>query len=92
MKLRVWTEVSLQPDALARLKDRTDVVEHGTLETLQGCDVAILGVLYGAGLHRAEAAALDLGDLDAESGSLRWRRSKIGWRCAVTHQDRCSGR
>ncbi len=43
MTPRVWTEVSLQPEALARLKEQADVVEHGTLETLVGADVAIIG-------------------------------------------------
>lgn len=34
-------------------------------------DAAILAVLYGAGLRRAEAAALDLGHVDREAGSIR---------------------
>ena len=34
-------------------------------------DAAVLGVLYGAGVRRAEAAALDLSDFDREAGALR---------------------
>jgi len=34
-------------------------------------DGAILAVLYGAGVRRAEAAALDLEDVDREAGALR---------------------
>src|SRR5690349_14560359 len=43
MKPRVWTEVSLQADALALLRANTDVIERGTLENLPGADVAIIG-------------------------------------------------
>ncbi len=39
-------------------------------------DAAIIAVLYGSGLRRAEAAALDVADYAADSGSLRIRAGK----------------
>jgi integrase/recombinase XerD len=44
--------------------------------------VAVLGVLYGAGLRRSEVVRLNLCDWDAESGTLRVYRKK-------TKEERC---
>jgi integrase len=45
--------------------------------TLRGArDAALLALLYGSGLRRAEAASLDVGDYDPESGAITVRAGK----------------
>jgi D-3-phosphoglycerate dehydrogenase len=43
MKPKVWTEVHLHPEALARLQAAADVITNGTLENLAGAEAAIIG-------------------------------------------------
>jgi D-3-phosphoglycerate dehydrogenase / 2-oxoglutarate reductase len=43
MQPKVWTEVRLEPEALARLQAHADVIAGGTLNTLAGADAAIIG-------------------------------------------------
>ncbi|MEN9936171.1 MAG: hypothetical protein RLZZ387_2750 [Chloroflexota bacterium] len=40
---KVWTEVELHPEALARLQAVADVVTRGTLENLPGAEAAVIG-------------------------------------------------
>lgn len=44
-------------------------------------DAALLAILYGGGLRRAEACALSVGDFDADAGALEVKRGKgAKWR------------
>jgi D-3-phosphoglycerate dehydrogenase len=43
MRPKVWTEIDLHPEALARLQAATDVITGGTLDNLVGVDAAIIG-------------------------------------------------
>ncbi len=43
IKPKVWTEVSLHPEALARLQARAEVVVSAGLDNLLGADAAIIG-------------------------------------------------
>lgn len=45
MKPKVWTEVTLHPEALARLQAYAEVIP-GTLETVEGAEAAIIGRSY----------------------------------------------
>lgn len=55
MKPKVWTEVPLHPDALARLKEAADVAEGGNRGHLPGAIAAVIGasVVDGAFLDEA---------------------------------------
>src|SRR5262245_35043651 len=46
MQPRVWTEVDLHPEALARLQDHAEVITRGKPDNLAGADVAIMGRSY----------------------------------------------
>src|SRR5262245_5456259 len=43
MRPKVWTDVDLHPEALARLQAEADVITGGTLDNLAGADAAIIG-------------------------------------------------
>ncbi len=45
MKPKVWTEVTLHPDAVTRLQAHAEVIA-GTLETVEGAEAAIIGGSY----------------------------------------------
>lgn len=45
MKPKVWTEVTLHPEALARLQAHAEVIT-GTLDNLEGAEAAIIGRSY----------------------------------------------
>ena len=60
MAARVWTEVALHPEALARLKAAVEVTEAGGRDTLPGADVAVIG-----------SSRVDDGFLDRAGPSLR---------------------
>lgn len=62
---------TVEVDALSRLLDTAHAGRSSR-------DVAVLEVLYGAGLRVAEAAALRLGDLDLRAGIVAVRRGKGG--------------
>jgi integrase len=57
----------------ACLRDR-DKQGHLTLRGAR--DAALLALLYGSGLRRAEAASLEVGDYDPESGAITVRAGK----------------
>ena len=57
----------------ACLRDRN---KEGQLTMRGARDAALLALLYGSGLRRAEAASLDVGDYDSESGSVTVRAGK----------------
>ena len=54
MKPKVWTEVELHPEALARLQAETEVITNGTLDNLKGTYAAVIG------RSRVDGAFLDL--------------------------------
>jgi D-3-phosphoglycerate dehydrogenase / 2-oxoglutarate reductase len=60
MRPKVWTEVSLHPEALARLQAATDVIVDATPADLPGADAAIIG-----------AATVDSAFLDHAGPSLK---------------------
>ena len=43
MKPKVWTEVNLHPEALARLQAHAAVIVSASLDDLAGADAAIIG-------------------------------------------------
>ena len=55
MRPKVWTEVDLHPEALARLQAAADIIAGGALDGLAGADAAIIGAsrVDGAFLDRA---------------------------------------
>lgn len=50
--------------------------EEGRPLAVSARDAAMLAILFGAGVRRAEAVALDLGDFNAETGAIAVRRGK----------------
>jgi len=84
MMLRAHREVSLEGMAASRANRRLSAVSHRHRQLFAACDhspagrrdAAMLAILYGGGLRRAELCGLDLDDFDAAGCVITVRSGK----------------
>jgi integrase/recombinase XerD len=60
------------------LRRRFEVCTESNKRNRGARDAAVVALLYGCGLRRSEAVALDLSDYDAEAGEVRVREPRVG--------------